>query len=251
MPSLKIQGKFKNSDNFSIDTNQGINLTQFILRNVKAVPNAYFLSHPRFETVVSGGFVGDVKKGGACNCEDIHFNAHGNGTHTECVGHISKEPIYMTQLEMEPYLSCFLVNAEAKKNPNGDTEINSESFDWNSTPLCDAVVINSGTTRKAEYFSGNNPCFINQKVLRLLNEKGINHLLTDLPSVDKEDDGGQLAGHKAFFGYPDEIHLNKTISELLYIPTAIKNGKYVLSISYAAIETDAVPSTITIYPNMA
>jgi arylformamidase len=248
---LKIQGQFKNKEKFSIDTQQGINLTQAILRNVKSVPNAYFLSHPRFETVISGGFVGDVTKGGACNCEDIHFNAHGNGTHTECVGHISAESIYMTQIEIDPYLNCFLVNAQAEELSNGDRIVNLSSFDWDSIPSCEAVIINSGTTKRADYFSGNNPCYLETEVLALLHKKRINHVLTDLPSVDKEDDGGALAGHKAFFGYPNETNLTKTISELLYIPKDIENGKYVVSIRFASIETDAVPSTITIYSNLA
>ena len=44
-----------------------------------------------------GDWVGDVKQGGSVNFRNISFNPHGNGTHTECVGHISKEDFSINQ----------------------------------------------------------------------------------------------------------------------------------------------------------
>ena len=44
------------------------------------------------------------------------------------------------------------------------------------------------------------------------------HLLVDLPSIDKADDGGELGNHKRFFKY------GKTISELLFIENYIDDG---------------------------
>jgi len=231
-----------------IDTRQFHLLSQQISRKAEDAPNAYYLNPTQFNAVVAGDFVGDVSRGGACNCEDISFNAHGNGTHTECVGHISKEAIFMDQVRMEPYLSCQLIHAQANIHDNEDQIVDMTSFDWKTLDNLDAVIIHSGTTHPSQQFSGTNPCYIAEEVLALLNQKNIHHVLTDLPSVDREEDGGLLAGHKAFFGYPKDVHLNKTITELLYVPASLEAGKYVLNIGYAAMETDAVPSSIKIYP---
>src|SRR5215472_15046151 len=37
------------------------------------------------------GFAGAVARGASCNCEVISLIPHCNGTHTECVGHLTRE----------------------------------------------------------------------------------------------------------------------------------------------------------------
>jgi hypothetical protein len=59
--------------------------------------------------VESGDFVGDVSQGGSCNCDIIHFCAHTNGTHTECVGHITREPIFVTEMLRESFFPATLI----------------------------------------------------------------------------------------------------------------------------------------------
>ena len=39
----------------------------------------------------AGSFIGDVRQGGSCNCSIHTLAPHCNGTHTECVGHITHE----------------------------------------------------------------------------------------------------------------------------------------------------------------
>lgn len=244
---MEINAKIgKLNQSFSFNTDDAISLTQKVARDVKGVPNAYFLTHPKFNTVISGGFIGDVTKGGACNCEDVILNPHGNGTHTECVGHVSKEPAYISDIEIPKFLLCYLIQAEAVEN-DGDTCIGylPELEKWKD---CDAVIINSNTTQKAQYFSGTNPCYIHKSVAQSLDNNNIDHILTDLPSLDKEEDGGLLEAHKAFFNYPAVLSSKKTITELLHIPKQLKEGLYVLSIEVAPIESDAAPSKVTLYP---
>ena len=43
---------------------------------------------------------------------------------------------------------------------------------------------------------------------------GIKHLLIDLPSVDREIDGGRMMSHRAFWNYPDNPRHESTITEL-------------------------------------
>ena len=53
------------------------------------------------------------------------------------------------------------------------------------------------------------------KHLNTINELGVKHLLVDIPSIDKANDGGRLGNHRSFF------RQGATISELLYIPDNI------------------------------
>ena len=62
------------------------------LRGGAGNPNAFGMEEPLFEVFRAGGFVGDVEQGGACNVVGVRMNPHGNGTHTECAGHIGASP---------------------------------------------------------------------------------------------------------------------------------------------------------------
>ena len=51
--------------------------------------NAWYVDPVKITPVKAEGFIGAVAQGGSVNFRDIDFNPHGNGTHTECVGHIA------------------------------------------------------------------------------------------------------------------------------------------------------------------
>src|SRR5688500_1831071 len=59
--------------------------------------SAWYVSPPRIEPVVMGDWIGDVNKGAGVNFREVYLNPHGHGTHTECVGHISKEKFSLNQ----------------------------------------------------------------------------------------------------------------------------------------------------------
>jgi hypothetical protein len=48
----------------------------------------HILSDARVTPTCVGGWCGDMRAGAACNCFDLTFCPHTNGTHTECIGHI-------------------------------------------------------------------------------------------------------------------------------------------------------------------
>jgi len=52
---------------------------------------AWYVDFMKLQVVRANGFLGSVAEGGAVNFRDVQFNPHGNGTHTECLGHISPE----------------------------------------------------------------------------------------------------------------------------------------------------------------
>ena len=76
----------------------------------------------------------------------------------------------------------------------------------------------------------------------------ITHLLTDLPSVDREDDGGTLSAHKTWWNVDGNIGSEATITELIYVGRHVKDSKYLLQIQVAPIESDAAPSRPLIFP---
>src|ERR1700752_1789162 len=61
------------------------------LRSGEKNPNAFGIQYPLFEPFRAGDFIASVALGSSVNCENLFLNPHGNGTHTECVGHILKE----------------------------------------------------------------------------------------------------------------------------------------------------------------
>ena len=84
-------------------------------------------------------------------------------------------------------------------------------------------------------------------IVEYILECGIEHLLLDLPSVDREQDEGKLACHKIFWKYPEEPRLHCTITELIFVPDSIRDGNYLLQIQIPNICLDAVPSRPFLY----
>ncbi len=80
-----------NGEMFNIDLNQPIDLSLPFTANPNAA-SAWYVAPVRIEPVKGDGFIGDVQQGGSVNFRNITFNPHGNGTHTESVGHISEAP---------------------------------------------------------------------------------------------------------------------------------------------------------------
>ena len=56
-------------------------------------PNTYNVERAASQPYNDDQFIGDTRKGGPCNFETYTLTPHCNGTHTECVGHITKERI--------------------------------------------------------------------------------------------------------------------------------------------------------------
>jgi hypothetical protein len=78
-------------------------------------------------------------------------------------------------------------------------------------------------------------------------ENNIKHLLLDLPSVDREEDGGKLLAHHAFWNYPAAPRKDATITEMIYVREEIKDGLYLLNLQTAPFENDATPSRPVVF----
>ncbi len=213
--------------------------------------NAYYLAQPVFEPFRAGDFVGSVAQGGACNCETITFNAHGNGTHTECVGHICDEGYTINGCLKSFQTMAIVASVTPEKLENGDSIIRQSSLTDVNLSGVQSVILRSlpnNTSKKEAHYSGTNPTYFEPALMAHLAKNGIKHVIVDLPSVDREEDGGALLSHHAFWQYPDAPRTDATITELAYIDNDIVDGTYLLHIHIASFESDASPSKPILYP---
>ncbi|MEM0518031.1 cyclase family protein [Aequorivita flava] len=213
-------------------------------------PLAWYQNKPTIKPVIMGEWTGKVCEGASVNFNNVFFNPHAHGTHTECFGHISKEFHSINDSLKTFFFLAEVISVQPEKV--GEDEIISEESIKKSlngkTP--EAVVIRTlpnNSEKKSKHWSNTNWPYLNEKAALFLREIGVKHLLIDLPSVDKEKDDGNLLAHKAFWNYPKNPRTDCTISELIFVPTAIKDGSYLLNLQLASFHNDASPSKPVLY----
>ncbi len=208
-------------------------------------PNAFHIPFPRFEPIRVGDFVGSVAQGSGANCENLFINAHGNGTHTECIGHITPHRISVNDTLTSFFFTCQLLSVQPETLENGDYIITPKAIEGKLISGIEALMLRTlpnSTQKLTQHYSGNNPCYLSPELTAMIAAAGVSHLLVDLPSVDREEDGGAMLAHKAFWKYPDKPRMEATITELIYVPTEVKDNIYLLNIQIASLQTDASPS---------
>lgn len=212
--------------------------------------NCFYTDRPVFKPYKAGSFIGNVAQGGACNVDIINFTPHGNGTHTECIGHITAQQQSITEALPQGLMLAKLLTVNPEKLGE-DLVINLNQLpSLESENGLEAIIIRTlpnVDSKKTRDYSGENPAYFSPEALQYLKEQGIKHLLCDIPSVDREDDGGKLLAHKAFFGIPESPRLDATITELIFVDDSIEDGLYMLDIQIASFQSDASPSRPLLY----
>ncbi len=212
--------------------------------------NAWYRAPVRMEAVRLGDWVGDVNEGGSVNFRDIWFNPHAHGTHTETVWHISSEPVSINESLKQFFFLAELITI-TPESINNDNIITEEQLKKAIGYIdCEAVIIRTlpnDESKLTRQYSNTNPPYLHHQAAEFLKEKNIQHLLIDLPSVDREQDDGKLLAHHAFWNYPASTRINATITELIYVPNEIIDGKYLLNLQIASFENDAAPSKPVLY----
>jgi hypothetical protein len=102
--------------------------------------------------------------------------------------------------------------------------------------------------KRLKNWSNTNPTYFEAEGLAFLAAYGVDHLLVDLPSVDREEDGGALAGHRAFWQVDGTIRMHATITEFTFVPDEVSDGWYALNLQTAAFVNDATPSRPLLHP---
>jgi arylformamidase len=207
---------------------------------------AWYVEPMRIEPVRAGDWIGEVKSGGSVNFRNIFFNPHGHGTHTECVGHISPE-IYNVNEHLKTYFFIAeLITILPEQLENGDFVVTRNQLekllkDKNPEALVLRTIANS-EMKLGLNWSNTNPPYLEEDAAKFISEKKIDHLLIDLPSVDREVDDGKLLAHRAFWEYPHNTQFQRTITEFIYVPNSVFDGTYLLNLQTSPFENDAAPS---------
>ncbi|XOV66631.1 MAG: cyclase family protein [Fluviicola sp.] len=229
-----------------IDSKQPLDIS-LGLSNTEDNPRAWYVAQPTFEPVRTEHYTGSVAEGGSVNFRDIFFNPHGHGTHTECLGHITKEVFSINDTMSEYFFEAQVISVKPTHRMNGvdeDRVITLEqvkSFDINKEALVLRTLPNS-TEKKSVNYSDTNPVYLEMEIASYLIERGVKHFLLDLPSVDRESDDGELAFHHAFWEVPENPNHERTITELIFVPDEVSDGEYILNLQVAPFENDAAPS---------
>ena len=240
---------------FTVDLLKPIDLS-IPLTNDDKNPIAWYIDNPVIEPVKMGDWVGKVSEGSSTNFNNIFFNPHGHGTHTECLGHITRDFYSVNKALKQFFFIAELISVQPEEQ-GGDfiiTKTLIEKALREKAP--EAIVIRTlpnEMAKKSKNYSNTNPPYLEEAAAEYIRECGIKHLLIDLPSVDREQDEGKLLAHKAFWNVKDVNELNPdarhdaTITEMVYVSDEVQDGTYLLNLQIASFENDASPSKPVLY----
>ncbi|HMS39859.1 MAG TPA: cyclase family protein [Pyrinomonadaceae bacterium] len=254
------------SKTFKSDLSKPLNIA-IPLQFDGAQPNAYDVQRAISTPYKAGDIIGDTRQGGSVNFEQITFIPHCNGTHTECVGHITNERISVNDCLQDSFILADLVSVLPEKasetNETYSVELNNDDLlitrkgleicrlqikDYKSEGLIIRTLPNDEGKLSKTYLNDIPPFFSNEAI-NFINELNISHLLVDMPSIDRIFDEGNLTNHRTFwnikrgsFEISAETFVNRTITELIYVPNEIKDGKYLLNLQITPFQADASPS---------
>ncbi|EIA09560.1 cyclase family protein [Flavobacterium frigoris] len=245
-----------NNTTIQVDLSKPIDIS-IPLSNTEDNPIAWYVEKPVIEPVRFGEWVGKVSLGmSSTNFNNIQFNPHGHGTHTECLGHITHDFYSVNQALKQFFFTAELVSVELE-DQEYDFVITKEAVEHAlNGKRPEAIVIRTlpnDADKVSRKYSHTDPPFLAEDAALFLRESGIQHLLIDLPSVDKEKDEGKLLAHKAFWNVTDVKNLNAdarldcTITEMIFVSDEVKDGSYLLNLQIASFENDASPSKPVLY----
>lgn len=237
-----------NSKKYKIDLSKPIDISIPLDPN-KSV-NAWYKEPPIIRPVVFENRIASVMEGADINFNDIEFNPHSHCTHTETVGHITKK-VYSIHQELNQFFFLAELVTIPPQSDENDFFITKKQLQYAlGNKKRDAIIIRTLpnlTDKKIINYSHTNPTYLLEEAAIYLRDKGIKHLLIDLPSVDKEKDEGMLLAHNAFWNTSGHIRLDASITELIFVPNKIKDDAYFLNLMVAPFQNDAAPSKPILY----
>ena len=238
------------NNTFEIDLSKPIDIS-IPLTNTDANPIAWYIEKPQIEPVKFGDWVGKVSEGSSTNFNTIFFNPHGHGTHTECLGHITREFYSINQCLKQFFFTAELISVQPESLDEDFVITKAQIEEALNGKSPEAIIIRTLPNlenKKHKNYSNTNPTYLLEDAATFIRESGIKHLLIDLPSVDRENDEGKLLAHKAFWNVKDTNNLNAdarldcTITEMIFVDNNVKDGSYILNLQIASFENDASPS---------
>lgn len=211
----------------------------------------------------AGAFTGDTRAGGSCNCATLTLTPHCNGTHTETVWHVTDDAAPAAHAALALTFDARVVSVtpvraaethETTVPPAKPDDLLitaaalSAAFDGSVAALIVRTLPNDLGKRSARWGERPAPFFTNE-AMALIVARDVQHLLFDGPSLDRLHDEGKLTAHRIFWGLPagsrDSAAATRpsaTVTEMIFVPDAARDGRYTLSLQIAPFVTDAAPS---------
>jgi kynurenine formamidase len=235
-------------------------------------PNIYDAPKASSKACEIGDFIGDTRRGGSCNFEEYKLIPHCNGTHTECIGHISFERVSIWETLQDVFIPSTLITVASVKAGETDDTYNppkndndylitkdslESALDEADESFFDGLIIRTlpnDESKKSRRYAENPPPFFSLDAMNYIAERGIKHLLVDIPSVDRNFDEGKLSCHHIFWNVEQGTnrvdvnnHSMNTITEMIYVPNEVADGNYLLNLQIASFVSDAAPSRPVIF----
>jgi kynurenine formamidase len=244
-----------------------------------AIPLDFAGPQPRFfaaspasaEPLCAGSFTGNVATGASCNCATYTLAPHCHGTHTECVGHVTAPAASLASITPVAPALALLVSVEprplgddaaGKHAAADDPVVDRRSLElaaapWTAAQWTALVVrtLPNPPSKCQRAYAGSCPApYFRPDAMAWVVERGVSSLVVDLPSLDRADDGGALAAHRVYWGLPagaSDVRVatraRALVTELAYVPDAVRDGLYLLDLQVPAFVADAAPSRPVLY----
>ncbi len=267
---MKIHITYNQKD-YKVDFSKAIDLSIPLIFNGDQ-PNLYNVPKAAAQVFEGDGFVGDTRRGGGCNFENYQLCTHLNGTHTECVGHITNKRIYINEVLKNELIPATLITVSPEYSSQQNefytpplekddqiitkkilTEVLS-NYDKNFLIGLIIRTLPNDPSKKSRRYMEHPAPFFTLEAIEFINELGIEHLVMDTPSVDRMFDDGKLSVHHAYWNIPQGSHevdenniSTKTITEMAFIPDEVSDGQYFLQIQIPNFTADAAPSRPMLY----
>lgn len=240
-------------------------------------PNHFAAYTAQKKAMAVDKFIGDTEQGGSCNVNELSLNPHCNGTHTETIRHIcdQESPLSLpiSAIEIPPLMPCALITITPENGIKSGEEytpalqandllitrnlLASKLAPFSNAQLQSVAIRtlpNNAEKCVAVYSKDNQPAFFSREAIHYLNERGVQHLLVDIPSIDRLHDDGLLTCHHLFWQVIESQHqpttnslVNKTITEMAYFEEQIGDGFYFINLQIPAFVNDAAPSRPVLY----
>lgn len=238
-------------------------------------PNAYDVEPASAKAYETGDLVGDTRRGGSCNFERIDFIPHCNGTHTECVGHITDARISVHDCLKDALIPALLISVAPEKAEEiietypipfakDDLIITRKAIEcamdnlksriqhFEPKKFAKSLIIRTLPNNKnklSKTYLNDIPPYFSTEAMNFIRELNVKHLLVDMPSIDRLFDQGKLSNHRIFWNIErgnkeinEKALVAHTLTELIYVSDEIEDGAYLLNLQIAPFVSDAAPS---------
>lgn len=236
-------------------------------------PNHFGAEPAVAQPLEMGGFIGDTRRGGSCNVEIYRFIPHCNGTHTECAGHLTAERLSVREALRECFFPATLATVQPVKATQtsdtyqptkqpGDELITRNALESAlqnaSGEFLEGLILRTlpnDVSKKFRRYPEAPPPFFSLEAMHFLAGLPLKHLLVDIPSLDRMFDEGQMNIHRIFWNIPPgrrsltaQSRRDRTVTEMVYVPDTVTDGRYLASIHIPPFIADAAPSKILLFP---